>query len=496
MTRSERGRSQTIDARTLLAAVGPEAAGAGFRSIAAGIAGAIERGDLPVGARLPSERSLADAAGCSRGTVVAAYEVLRSDGLVLRRTGSGTWVRRTARRHDGVSGAAAPGSSEHAAAVRARRLTARVIAPRADDLIDLGLSALREPWELDPELLTRAPERWREVTSGDGYAPSGLEPLRAALAARCSDTGLTTTADQVTVTNGAQHALALATDLLVHPGDVVVVEQPTFPGAIDVFARAGARLVTVPVDAGGVDVAALRSVLERSDVRLVYLVPTCQSPTGSTMPSQRRREVAAMIDASDCWLIEDETLAPLHFDGPGPAPVAASSRSGRCLTIGSLSKEIWAGLGVGWLRADATTTADLARWRAADDLGSSAVGQFAGWVCLDGLEERTARLRRELSERADALTGALGVELPEWRWTAPSGGLSLWCRLPAGDGDEFAARAPSVGVAVLPGSTASVDDRFDDHVRLSFAAPADQLVEGVARLRVAWSAYTRDLAGG
>lgn len=493
MAHIERANSTAIDARTLIAAVGSDVASGGFRSIALGIAGAIERGDLPVGARLPSERSLSEAAGCSRGTVVAAYEVLRGQGLVLRRTGSGTWVRRSAGAYMGVAGASAPGSSEHAAGVRARRLTARVLGPRSDDIIDLGLSALTEPWELDRRLLVPDPARWAAAIAGDGYAPSGLEPLRAALAARFSVAGMPTTADQVTVTNGAQHALALATDLLVHPGDVVVVEQPTFPGAIDVLARAGARLVTVPVDAGGVDVAALRRVLGRGDVRLVYLVPTCHSPTGSTLPQQRRREVAAAIDDSDCWLIEDETLAPLHLDGTAPLPIAATSRSGRCLTIGSLSKEIWAGLGVGWLRADAATTADLARWRAADDLGSSLVGQLAAWACFDGLEDRTARLRQELGVRTGAMSDALAAELPDWRWTAPSGGLSLWCRLPVGDGDEFAARAPAAGVAVLPGSTASVDDRFDDHVRLSFAAPVDQLVEGVARLRVAWTAYVEEL---
>ena len=486
------GHGRAIGARTLVAAVGDDVAGAGFRSLAAGVAAAIERGDLPVGARLPSERALSTAAGCSRGTVVAAYEVLRGQGLVLRRTGSGTWVRRP------PDGHIAPGSSvgpeEHAAAVRARRLTARVLGPGPDDIIDLGLSALSEPWELDDAMLRVTAADLAAVSPAHGYAPSGIGELRAAVADRHTVRGLATDADQVTITHGAQHALALAVELLVHPGDVVVVEQPTFPGAIDVLARAGARLVTVPVDEGGTDVDALARVLARGDVRAVYLVPTCNSATGATTTGARRRDIAALVDAAGCWLIEDEALAPLHVDGPPPS-VSSQVRSGRTVTIGSLAKEVWAGVRVGWIRADATTTEHLARLRAALDLGASVPGQLIALRCLDGLDERTARLRVELSHRADVLCDVLDTHLPEWSWTRPTGGLSLWCRVPDGDGDgdgdALARRAPDWGVSVLPGSSAAVDRSCDGFVRLSFAAPVEQLRTGVARLAEAWASAER-----
>lgn len=483
------GRS-TIGARTLVAAVGADVAGAGFRSLANGIAAAIERGDVPAGARLPSERALSAAASCSRGTVVAAYEVLRTQGLVLRRTGSGTWVRRDAGRlldtaPGGRGGASSVGAAEHAAAVRARRLTARVLSTGPDDLIDLGLSALAEPWELDDRMLELSVDRSTRSAARHGYVPLGIDALREAFAERITARGLITSAEQVAVTHGAQHALALSVELLIHPGDVVVVEQPTFPGAIDLFARAGARLVAVPVDAGGTDVEALSRALDRGGVRAVYLVPTCHSPTGTTTTAARRRAIAALVDAAGCWLIEDDALASLHFDRRPPPPIAASMQSGaaRSISIGSLAKEVWAGLGVGWLRADPATIDHLARLRAALDLGGSVPAQLVALNCLDGLDDRTARLRAELSERSDALGALVSTHLPGWTWTRPSGGLSLWCRLPdGGDGDDLARRAPGAGVAVLPGSSASVDDRFDDHVRLSFAAPVDQLRAGVERL--------------
>ena len=207
------------------------------------------------------------------------------------------------------------------------------------------------------------------------------------------------------------------------------------------------------------------------------------------------REIASLIDAAGCWLIEDETLAPLHFDGTPPPAVTAQVRSGRTITIGSLAKEVWAGLGVGWIRAEPTTTDDLARLRAAVDLGGSVPAQLIALRCLDGLEDRTARLRAALSERAAALGELIDEQLPEWSWAPPTGGLSLWCRLPAGsgdegrpsgDGDRLARRAPEWGVSVLPGSSAAVDDRCDGFVRLSFAGPVDQLRTGVERLAAAW----------
>ncbi len=477
---------RTIGARTLVTAVGADVAGAGFRSLAAGIAAAIERGDLPVGARLPSERSLSASAGCSRGTVVAAYEVLRGQGLVLRRTGSGTWVRRTADRHD--TAGVPVGSDEHAAALRARRLTARVLAPGADDVIDLGLSALSAPWELDDTMLRVTADDIAAVSPRHGYAPSGIDELRGAIAGRYAARDLATDRAQITVTHGAQNALALTAELLVHPGDVVVVEQPTFPGAIDVLARAGARLVTVPVDAGGTDVDALARVLDRTDVRAAYLVPTCNSATGATTTAQRRREIASLIDAAGCWLIEDEALAPLHFGDTPPPSVTAHVRSGRTITIGSLAKEVWAGVRVGWIRAEATMTEDLARLRAALDLGGSVPAQLVALRCLDGLDDRTARLRAELSDRAAVMGELIDAQLPEWSWTPPTGGLSLWCRLPDGDGDRLARRAPDWGVSVLPGSSAAVDDRCDEFVRLSFAGPVEQLRTGVTRLAAVWAA--------
>lgn len=471
-----------LSARALLGivdAVGDRDGQLGFRSLAAAIEVAIRVGDVPDGARLPPERSLAAQSGLSRGTVVAAYDLLREDGLVLRRQGSGTYVRSP------ISSGPPAASPELDAALRARRLTSRVLRPAAPDHIDLGLSALVAPWQLDRSWFDVATDDLVRAGQGHGYLPNGIDELRSAL----DPDGRP---ERVAITHGAQHAIALAARVLVHPGDTVVLEHPTFPGAIDAFSRVGARFATVPTDSAGADVDRIASLLQGASVRAVYVVPTCHSPTGSVMPIARRRQLASIIDASDCWLIEDETLAPLRFGAADPPPsVASFGRSDRFITLGSLAKQVWGGLRVGWLRAPATTVERVGRLRAALDLGASVHAQLVASRCLVGLEDRTAALCDELERRSDLMQRSIAERLPGWSVTQPEGGLSLWCELPEPRADRLAALAPAHGVSVLPGSSTSSDAGLESHLRMCFAGDPELLRTGVARLARAWEELRR-----
>lgn len=475
-----------LTAANLLAAVGDWRDGphvAAFRALAVAIAAAADRGDLPSGAFLPPERRLAEAMGVSRGVVVAAYDVLRAEGVVLRRQGAGTWLPA-----GGVPTEA--WTTDQEAGLRARRLAARVVSPLAG-AIDLGISALAEPWGLtDDDLAVGVDEA--VAAAGHGYLPLGLPALRAAIADRYTAAGWPTDPGEVAITLGVQHGLALATRLLLHPGDGVAVESPSYPGAIDVLARSGAHFATIPTDSGGARADALARVAGGDGdgdgpPRLAYLVPTCHNPRGTVMPDHRRREVAAIVDAHrDLWLVEDEALAPLRFAGPPPLPIAAHGRSERHLVLGSFAKPVWAGLRVGWIRASAGTVARLGRLSAALDLGSSAVSQVIAVRCLGHLDDDLARLRPVLEGQARHLVEAIHAALPDWEVQVPEGGLSLWCRIPRRTGDELAAAGIPHGVSVLPGSAASVDQVHLDHVRISFAHPPPALDAAVDRLALAW----------
>ena len=459
-----------------------------FGKLAAGLVRAIDRGEIPHGHCLPSERTLAQRLSVSRGTVVAAYAAVGERGLVERRRGSGTWVTATP---------AAPvvDMQDHAAALRSRRLTARSI-PVGDALVDLGVSILLDTGRLPDSALHLDRPALERAARGHGYLPLGIPDLRRRIAELHTTSGLPTTPEQIAVTNGAQHAITRAARLLVRPGDQVLVETPTYPGAIDAFSRSGASLATVSTDGAGARTDDIGRSAARA--RLAYVMPSFHNPTGSVMPEGRRRELAALADGEDdLWLIEDNSLEHLWYQQPPPPPVAAFARGDRVISIGSLSKLFWGGLRIGWIRAQPTVINRIARLRASDDFGPATPSQVIALGALSDVETVAEECRRVFAERRDLAMGLLEHRLPEWDCTAPAGGLSLWARLPAGTADALAPIAGRHGVTFLPGGAASADDAHPEWLRLSFAETPDRLAEGIRRLTHAWADYhpTADVVG-
>jgi DNA-binding transcriptional MocR family regulator len=448
--------------------------------LAAAIARAVERGDLPPGARLPAERLLAGSLAVSRGTVVAAYEKLREAGVLASRQGSGTWVRPDAARP------VAALNDLTGTAVTARRLSSRLMEDQGG-VIDLATSAAFTLDGLPPQVLA-LPDggMLARLSGGHGYQPLGLPALRNALADRHEVPG--TDAGQIVVTGGGQQAIALVTDLVVRPGETVVVEAPTYPGALDTFGRAGARIVAVPVG----DPGALRDAVRQHAARLVYVMPACHNPLGQPMPDAERRALARLAEEHQTYVLEDNILADLLFDGSRPPPVAAYSR--RVLSVGSLGKVAWGGFRIGWLRGPADLVDRLGRLKAAADFGLSVPSQVIACALLTHLPQIAAARRAQLRDRLALVTDTLSAQLPSWRWHEPAGGLSLWVRLPYGDADDFNQQALRHGVDFTPGSAHGTGHTHRDHLRLSFGQPTETLRDGLSRLVAAWHAYARTAA--
>jgi DNA-binding transcriptional MocR family regulator len=348
-----------------------------------------------------------------------------------------------------------------------------------------------------PEVLVREAARidekaLRELSQGPGYLPMGLPALRQAIARRLTETGLPTTEEQVLVTHGAQQAIGLASGLFVERGETVVVEDPTYLGSIDIFTAQGARLATVPVGGDAAWIAKLKDTVARSGPRLVYLMPTFQNPTGAVMPEPCRRALARLSRELQLPILEDNTLADLSLGGETPAPIAAFEPAAPVLTVGSLSKLFWGGLRIGWVRASEEILLRMTRLKIMADLGGSLIGQLVAVRLLAEAERVRAARRKEMRERLDRLTKLLSRHLPEWTWTAPAGGLSLWVKLPRGDANTFAQVALRHGVAVVPGTLASPNGGCADRLRIPYVLDADPMREGVERLADAWEAY----AGG
>jgi DNA-binding transcriptional MocR family regulator len=334
------------------------------RRLSTGIRGAIERGLLIQGTRLPSERDLAPALSLSRNTVVAAYNALRDEGWLESKTGNGTFIRHEAR-----------AIREAQEEVRIERLAQSTL----PGVLDQGEASLDfasgTPWPLrgfPAEAFGLTPRENERLLSTRLYYPFGLPALRQAIAAHYSAAGLPTGPDDILATTGARQAIMLVGNLFLQRGDTVVLEDPCYFGALEVFRGCGTRVHTVSVGAQGVDARVFRDALAAANPRLAYLTPTFQNPTGTVMPAGARKEIVQMAMQRSVPLIDDQTLADICLDADAPfqRPLAAWDTDGTVLSVGSLGKLMWAGLRIGWIRAARHLIERLVRLKMANDLGT------------------------------------------------------------------------------------------------------------------------------
>jgi DNA-binding transcriptional MocR family regulator len=454
------------------------------------LADAIRRGVgdgvIPVGSRLPAERALAESLAVSRTTVNAAYGLLENGGWLERKQGSGTMVRRPPGLGRAEVSMTAPLSE--GAAVEA-------LLGELEGTVDLTVAGFSGAEGLTADMLAvSAEEAGRSLVGHVGYLPSGLPELRERIAAWLSEQGLPTSSSQVVVTSGAQQAIGLVAALVLQPGDAVVLENPTYYGAIDVFRSRGARLVPVRLDRNGVDTEAMAGAVAAHTPSLVYVTPTCNNPTGTVLPPERRRSLARLSENFGGYVIEDQALTALLLDGEAPPAIASLTVAENVVTVGSMSKLFWPGLRVGWVRGPETLVNRLTRLKAVADLGSSLLSQLVAWRLLHDAERVQEQRRGQLREHLAQLMNLLAELLPSWELLPPAGGMFAWVRLPRGDADRLAQIAHRHGVRIMPGSTLSVDESCADYVRLPLAPDVETLTIGIRRLAEAWKAYDTPVA--
>jgi DNA-binding transcriptional MocR family regulator len=450
---------------------------------------AVRHGALNPGVRLPSERALAQSLAISRTTVVAAYDSLREAGWVESRTGSGT---RVAERSRAV--AAARGSAQ-ASALVGSPLLGMLANREGEDMIDLALGSPLALKELPMDLFRLPEEEYASLIRDRFYYPLGLPALREAIAAYYRSGGLATSPEQILVTNGGQQAIALAAALFVQRGDSVLIEDPAYFGALDIFRAGGARIGALRVESDGVSPAVLRDRITATAARLVYLTPTFQNPTGAVMPRTARREIGRVAAEFGVPIIDDCVLADLVVEGSTPPPIAAHAPEAPVITTGSLSKLITPGLRVGWIRASEAMIERLARVKSATDLGSALLTQAIAVRVMGAVDEAKRLRRAELRPRRDLMARLLAEHLPEWTFHLPAGGVFLWVKLPAGDAREFAQAALRRGVVIVPGPIMSAAEQHARFVRLPFLSEEATLRTGVRRLAAAWREYQSGAQG-
>lgn len=326
------------------------------------------------------------------------------------------------------------------------------------------------------------------------YSSTEGDPdLRRILADQLGHRGLPSSPDDLLVTTGSQQALTLVTAALVEPGDVVLVEEPTYLAALQCLGLAGARIVPVPGDDDGILPDRLADIVVRTRPKLLYVIPTFHNPTGRTMTAQRRRAVAAVAARRGLWIVEDDPYGELRFDGsPQPWIAACADAHDRAVLLGSLSKTMAPGLRLGWLRAPASLRRACVIAKQAADLHTSTIDQAAAARYLaDGdSQDRLAAMCAAYRDRRDAMLAALPQVLPAGsRWNRPEGGMFVWARLPDHlDAGTYLPAALAHQTAYTPGAPFFAGPVDRSTLRLSFTThPPARIATGLSRLARAFA---------
>ncbi len=474
-----------------------------YRQLFDAVVSRIHDGTFPKGFRLPPTRALADELNTHRNTVVRAYEDLHAAGFVESTVGRGTFVAEAAPPRAVKPGAPpqrapmpwpslmTPAVTNDAFA-RAERFAHPVASADA-----VHLNRMQPMNDLLPhELLRRCIDRALHDHGPNalGYAPTaGLPQLRELVAKDLERQGVPATADDILITSGSQQALDLLARALISRGDTFLVDEATYHGALRLLASAGARLVPIPCDEDGPDLAALERL--GRGAKGFYLMPNCQNPTGRRISLARREALVEWSHRSGVPLIEDDYASDLHLDGKPPL-AALRTLDGEVLYLGTYSKKLIPALRIGYLLAPRALRGRLELLKHAMDLGTSALLQLALCEFLDRgyLEAHLSRSLPRYRARRDALDAALRKALPSRvTWTKPETGLALWIPLPDGpDPESVWLEGQKHGVLVGPGTLNGITEAGQKGLRVTYCAePLGRLVEGAKRLGRAFAAVDR-----
>ncbi|MBD9483988.1 PLP-dependent aminotransferase family protein [Pseudomonas sp. PDM14] len=331
---------------------------------------------------------------------------------------------------------------------------------------------------------------WSEMPASIGqYGMSEGEPaLREAIAAEARALGVPCDASQVLIVSGSQQTLDLASKLFIDPGTEILVEAPTYLAALQSFQLFGADCLSVPQEADGPELEALRSRLQQSKPAFAYLIPTFQNPSAVRYSEAKRDAVAALLDEFGVTLIEDEPYRELVFDAGSAKPIVSRLQRASWIYTGTVSKTLLPGLRVGYLIATPDLFPHLLRLKQSADLHTNRIGQWQAlqWLGSERYREHLAELRDFYRQRRDAMQAVLEEHFSDLAdWQVPQGGLFFWLTLKQPlDTRTLLAPALARNVAFMPGEPFFIDpEQNPGHLRLNFSHVApERLDEGLKRL--------------
>lgn len=454
-------------------------------------------GVLVPGFQLPPERKLAENLGVNRSTVLNAYNELKADRLIEAQVGRGTVVIKP------DLSAISHYQAKQPVPVQWRQLfSAFTTRPQSSllqdimkllsrkDVISFALGTI--PTEFYPlEIIEKLQIEVLQTYAQAALAllpTEGYYPLRESMARLVNSWGVDASADEIIIISGSQQGIYLLSKIFIDPGDVVVVEEPTFFCAVQIFQAAGARLVGIPVDEHGMRTDLLETVLARCRPKLIYTIPTYQNPSGVVMSMERRRHLLDLSYRYQIPIMEDDSYSRLYYEDNPVPPLKSLDQHGHVLYLGSFSKLVCPGFRIGWLVAPHPVVRQFALTKQLDDLHANSMAQYILHEFLQRgfLDSHLQAVRQEYVKRRDAVVKALKKYAPPGlTWSVPAGGLYLWCRLPQvlNDSTGLLRQAVKQGVSFMPGEAFFIEEQEHTYIRLNFTSSSpDMLEEGIRRL--------------
>jgi GntR family transcriptional regulator/MocR family aminotransferase len=467
-----------------------------YQQIGAYLRQGILSGSLAPETRLPAIRQLAQTLGINRITVENAYAELEADGLIFTRMGSGTYI-----------------------------LPPNSLPPLSKDAVDApwplwqqGLQIRNGKTTYEPDEMIKAAGHPHPISFAGGIGDShlyptkdfrrviqavlrrdgiealnygelsGYAPLRNTIAHVLATQGIQLLPENILITAGSQQALSLISQVLLKPGDVILVESPTYSIALDLFRALHLEIIGIPVDENGMQVEQLEKLLQLHHPKLIYTIPNFHNPTGTCLSGQRRRQLITLADRYNVPILEDDFVGDLRYEGRAQPALKALDPGGRVIYISTFSKMLMPGLRVGFVAADGPIYDSLIKHKRVNDLATSNLIQHAleAYVTVGRYQAHLRRSCQLYHKRRDAMLAAIHRYLPAGvRVNPPQGGLFIWLCLPDDlSSENLLPLACEQGVNFIPGNIFFPDGNGGEHcLRLNFVVHSpEDIEEGIKSL--------------
>jgi DNA-binding transcriptional MocR family regulator len=467
-----------------------------YRQIYEQVKSQIRLGELVSGDILPPERKLAELLGVNRTTVLNAYRELKADGLIASHVGQGTIVCAGDAINE-TNVITIPRANEppwqqlfstSSAAFESHILKDLLTLANRKDIITFATgiaSADSGPLEIFRGIEKKILEE--KDLRGLLHAPTeGFFSFRMKLCQMMQRRGVSADPEEVMVVSGSQQGIDILARVLLDPGDVVVVEDPSYFPAITAFRAAGARVIAIPLDSDGMRADLLEEALQRYRPKLIYTIPTHQNPTGIDMSLSRRRELISLSNRYRTLILEDDAYGELCYEGTPPPTLKSMDTEGYVIYLSTFSKAVYSGLRIGWMIAHKRLIQRCVSAKQTMDLHSASLSQwvFEPFLGRD-FANHVEKMRDEYRQKRDLMTDSLERYAPPGcSWNRPSGGYYIWMTLPRDtDIGLLVKKASEQGVAFVPGYAFYLDNRSTNELRLNFTgASMTDIPEGIRRL--------------